>query len=371
MRIGFDARWYNDSGVGTYVAELLNALVSLQSHSSSPDFELVVYENPKNPIPGLPENSVARVPLSAGKYSLAGQMELKRRCEHDCLDVFHSPFYAMPVLVSCPLVVTFHDLIPFLFRTANPFKQFLIKSGYRVAAARSRQIIAVSSHTAEDTKRILRVSAQKITVIHNAVSGEEFHPRRNETEAVHLAARHGIHAPYVVVASAKNWRTKNLLGALRALSLVRQQSSLQFQTVVYGPRDGLLAIGGQDAWKELNLVETGHLPAADLARLFRYAQVFVMPSLYEGFGLPLLEAMSCGCAVVSSNAGSLPEVAGTGAQLLDPFDAHGMAKAIASLLYDPAGLALWQERALRRAAEFSWIKTARETVAVYHRAVGT
>jgi len=262
-------------------------------------------------------------------------------------------------------------LIPFLFRTANPFKQFLIKSGYRVAAARSRQIIAVSSHTAEDTKRILRVSAQKITVIHNAVSGEEFHPRRNETEAVHLAARHGIHAPYVVVASAKNWRTKNLLGALRALSLVRQQSSLQFQTVVYGPRDGLLAIGGQDAWKELNLVETGHLPAADLARLFRYAQVFVMPSLYEGFGLPLLEAMSCGCAVVTSNAGSLPEVAGTGAQLLDPFDAHGMAKAIASLLYDPAGLALWQERALRRAAEFSWIKTARETVAVYHRAVGT
>ncbi len=372
MRIGFDARWYNDSGVGTYVAELLKELVPLQNASGRrADFELVIYEDPENPVPGLPGNSVARVPLPAGKYSLLGQIELIELCRQERLDVFHSPFYAMPLRISCPVVVTFHDLIPFLFRTGNPLKQFLIKSGYRVAAARAREIIAVSGHTAQDIAKILKVPSKKISVIHNAVSREHFHAQRSADEVALLAQRYGIRSPYVVVASAWNWRTKNLANALQVLALARKQSRAQLQTVVYGPSDGLQVAGGQDAWKELNLVQTGHLPAADLARLFRYAHVFLMPSLYEGFGLPLLEAMACGCAVITSNAGSLPEVAGPGAQLFDPLDVNGMEGAVARLMCDPAELKRWQERAIQRAADFSWAKAARETVSVYHRAIGS
>src|SRR6266436_5630552 len=139
MRFGFDARWYNDSGVGTYVAELLKAMAPLQC-----DFDLVIYEDPQKPVQNLNGQSVERIPLSDGKYSLAGQIELAQRCKHDRLDVFHSPFYALPLMVSCPVVITLHDLIPFLFKVYPWPKQALVQAGYRIAATRSAHIIAGS-----------------------------------------------------------------------------------------------------------------------------------------------------------------------------------------------------------------------------------
>ena len=373
MRVGFDARWYNDSGVGTYVAELLKALVPLQSRGTAQQsgLELAVYEDPGNPVPGLPDNTVERIPVLAGKYSLAGQLAVKRRCPKDRLDLFHSPFYPIPLRTSCPVVVTLHDLIPFLFRSDHWPKHFLIKRGYRIAASRARRIITVSDHTARDVTKILHVSPHKVTTIHNGVSHSDFHSNASPAEAGDLAGRYGIRSPYVAVGSTRNWRTKNLTSALQALALAQQQSGRAFQTVVYGPPDGLQAAGGTDAWKQLNLVQTGLLPATEIARLFRHAHLFIMPSLYEGFGLTVIEAMACGCAIVTSNAGSLPEVAGEGAQLFDRFDVTGMATAVARLLSDPAEQTKWKDRALRRAADFSWHKTAEQTIEVYHRAIGT
>jgi glycosyltransferase involved in cell wall biosynthesis len=101
--------------------------------------------------------------------------------------------------------------------------------------------------------------------------------------------------------------------------------------------------------------------------LYRNATAFLLPSLYEGFGLPLLEAMSCGCAVVSSNGGSLPEVARDGAQLFDPLDIQGMAEALCTLLRKPEHLKRWREAACSRSREFSWKKAAEETIRVYHQ----
>jgi|SRR5579864_6552008 len=374
MRVGFDARWYNDSGVGTYVAELLKAMASLPSvcgttTDQSSQLELVIYEDPGNPVPGL-EHAVERAPLAVPRYSLAGQIALRRCCALDRLEVFHSPFYPIPLSLPCPVVVTIHDLIPFLF-SINPWlKQFMVKSGYRVAARRSSRIIAVSQHTANDITKILRTSPEKITVVHNAVSPSAFHPRPSPSESAHLADRYGIHPPYVVVSSTRNWRTKNLSSALRALALAQGYSGMNFQTVVCGSPDGFQAAGGPNAWKQLKLVQTGHLPAAELGCLFRHAHMSVMAPLYEGFGLAVLEAMSCGCAVITSNGGSLPEVVGDAAQKFDPFDVTGMAKAATTLLTNPGELKMWQERAVRRAADFSWTKAARETLSVYHQAAG-
>ena len=109
----------------------------------------------------------------------------------------------------------------------------------------------------------------------------------------------------------------------------------------------------------------GYVPVEDLGALFRNASLFITASLYEGFGLPVLEAMSCGCPVVSSNGGSLAEVCAGGAQLFDPFDAQGMATAVAALLRDQDENERWRTRAIRRASEFSWRKTAEQTLAVY------
>jgi glycosyltransferase involved in cell wall biosynthesis len=209
----------------------------------------------------------------------------------------------------------------------------------------------------------LKVPKHRISTVHLAVSRKDFHPNPYHDELNYAHKKYGITVPYVVVASPRNWRTKNLATALDALVLTQKESASSFQTVMYGPRGDGAALAGNG--RILNVVQTGFIPAADLGIVFRNAAAFIFPSLYEGFGLPLLEAMSCGCPVISSNSGSLGEIAGEGAQVFDPMDATGMANAIVGLLADPGCRTRWRSRALTRATAFSWEKAVAQTIAVY------
>jgi glycosyltransferase involved in cell wall biosynthesis len=364
MRVGFDARWYNDSGVGTYVAGLLAEFARRRL-----DFDLVIYEGARNPIPELDSNTFERIQLSSGRYALRSQWELKRRVVADRLDVFHSPFYWSSLLVSCPVVITIHDLIPMLFPIYSWPKRLLVNAGHRMAVKQSTEIIAVSAHTARDIEKILYAPSERIHVVHNAADRTFFHPEKQGSELETLAQKYGILPPFVVAGSARNWRTKNLPAALSALALARKKTGTEFQTVVYGPEEGLKAALAQDHPDDPNLVATGYLKAQELGMLFRHAHAFIMPSLYEGFGLPLLEAMSCGCAVVVSSGGSLAEIAGGGAQVFAADECEKMAEAIGRLLCHVQELCAWQQRALIRAAEFSWSRAAEQTISVYDRAV--
>jgi len=360
LRVGFDARWHNDSGVGTYVQELLRAMAGTHA------VELVIYEGLATRLPGLDASGVERIAVRARKYSVAGQIELARRCREDRLDVFHSPFYMAPLAASCPVVVTVHDLIPFLFPVYSRGKSALVKAGYRMAVRKAKHIIAVSHHTAADVQEILGVSSQRATVVHNA-AGDVFRPSVDASQLAALEQRYRVRQPYVVAASARNWHTKNLEGALKALAMARDRGA-QFQTVIYGPEEGIHAAGGSGRWGSLDLRVIGQVASGELAMLFRHAIAFIMPSLYEGFGLPMVEAMACGCAVVASKRGSLAEIAGEGAQVFEPMDVSGMGEAIAELLSDEAALQKWKAAALKRSADFSWGKAAQETISVYHRA---
>jgi glycosyltransferase involved in cell wall biosynthesis len=361
LRVGFDARWHNDSGVGTYVAELLRAMAKSES------LELVIYEDPANRVPGLDGSGIEKVLVRNGRYSAASQVDLARRSRKDGLDVFHSPFYMTPFAAKCPVVVTIHDLIPFLFPVYSRMKSALVKAGYRMAAHKSAHVISVSDSTAADLRKIMGVGCERVTVVHNA-AGELFRPSSDASEMAELKQKYGIAQPYVVAASARNWQTKNLEGALRTLEVAQELSGVQIQAVVYGPEEGFRAAGGRGRWSGLDLRTTGQVSSGELAMLFRNAAAFIMPSLYEGFGLPLVEAMACGCAVVTSKRGSLAEIAGGGAQIFEPSDVAGMGAAIAKLLTDEAESQKWKAAALKRSAEFSWQKAARETISVYHRA---
>ncbi len=361
MKVGFDARWYNDSGVGTYTAELVRAMARLKR-----DFDLVIFEDAGNPLPGISELPVERVALHSSRYSFAEQREIADRCRRDKLDVFHSPFYVVPLTARCPIVVTIHDLIPFLFPIYPPAKRAAVKFGYRMAGWKARHVIADSENTARDVQKILRVPESRISAVPIAVS-ERYSAQRSAEEPEYLLRKYNLQQPYVVAASARNWRTKNLVTALRAFEFARTQTGVEFQTLIYGPPDGLIAAGGEDAWRGIGLRRAGFVDTADLAKIFRYAKAFVMPSLYEGFGLPILEAMACGCPVITSTAGSLPEVAGAAAQCFDPFDVAGMGKAISELLLSSEVYDRWRVSALSRVKEFSWEKAASQTVSVYHR----
>jgi glycosyltransferase involved in cell wall biosynthesis len=367
MRVGFDARWYNDSGVGTYVAELLRAMAPMQR-----DCELIVYEHADNRVPGLEELSLKRIEVTAGRYSPAGMAAMGRRFREDRLDVFHSPFYPLPWFAGarapCALVVTVHDLIPFLFPVGGWAKRRLVKAGYRRAARVAGEIVTGSRRSALDVENILGVTTGRISVTPYAVSSTDFRADGGRCEQEVLAGKFGVKEPYVVVTSARNWKTKNLETALQVAEKAQQMSGTEFMVVIHGPPDGLDAAGGAEKWRHLNLVRTGHLPAMELAMLYRHAHLYVMPSLYEGFGLPLVDAMACGCPVVASSGGSLKEVAGDGAQVFDPTDVNGMATAVAGLLLHKQSRERWGAAGLHRAAEFSWNTTAQQTMAVYHRA---
>ena len=361
MRVGFDARWYNDSGVGTYVAGLLAALAE---HGR--DCELVVYETPENPVPGLERYSLVRIPVQSKKYSIAEQWELARRCRFDKLDLLHCPFFIAPYAATCPVVITLHDLIPFLFRIYPYSKQLLVKMAYRAATLRAAHIIAVSETTSRDIQRVLHVPAANISVVYNAVSPRQFHSRATQSELHHLHRKFGISSRYVVISTPRNWRTKNLATALKALSVLQARVEQDFQIVAYGPGDGLNTIEEANALNG-RLLRTGFISAEDLGILFRHAHAFLLTSLYEGFGLPLLDAMSCGCPVVTVNGGSLREIAGDGAQVFDVFDVEGISAAAASLLQSEEMRKHWRECALRRAAQFSWTGAAEQTLSVYRK----
>jgi len=357
MRVGFDARWYNQSGVGSYIAGLLPALVRAGC-------ELVVYVDPANPVPGLDKLSVQTVPVSSGKYSPLATLEFRRREKQDKLDLFHCPFYAAPLL-RCPIVATVHDLIPFLFKIYSWPKQKLVQAGYRAMTKRAAHFIADSLCTATDIQAILGVAPDQISTVHLAADREIFHLCREADDEPRLQQKFGIRKPFIVVAGARNWRTKNMASALHALEIAQRESAGSFQSVMYGPMNGSGLFDSKRA-RKLSLQDLGYLDAKDLAILFRHAHAFMMPSLYEGFGLPLVEAMSCGCPVIASDRGSLPEIAAAGAQCFDPFDVNGMAKALCALLRSPEELQQKRSAALSRAADFSWDKAAQETISVYH-----
>src|SRR5579871_215151 len=357
MRVGFDARWYNQSGVGSYIAGLLPALVRAGC-------ELVVYVNPRNPVLCLDKLSLQKVPVSAGKYSPLSSLEFRRLEKRDKLDLFHCPFYAAPLL-RCPIVVTIHDLIPFLFPIYSWPRQKMVQAGYRVAAKRAAHLITDSHCTGSDLQKVLGVHPERISTVHLAADRKIFHPCAPTDEEEHLQKKFGIGRPFVVVAGARNWRTKNLKNALQSLEIAQKEFNAAFETVIYGPRESSDPLSA-DLARKFQLHDLGYVDAKDLAALFRHAHAFVMPSLYEGFGLPLLEAMSCGCPVITSDRGSLPEIAGAGAQCFEPFDVKGMASALSALLRSPEELQQKRSNALRRAADFSWDKAALETISVYH-----
>jgi glycosyltransferase involved in cell wall biosynthesis len=368
MRIGFDATWYNESGVGTYIAGLLKALAQ---HGE--DIELIVFEDRARPVRDIEHLDVARVPMRSSKFSLGEQLEFREHCKQRHVDVFHTPYqYGVPLFLPCPLVTTVHDLIPLLFRTRDWHKQImampLVRLGCRVAAFRARHIIADSTNTARDVERILGAPASRVTPVHLAAASDVFHSTASPNEREALAAKYGLSFPYAVVGSAGcNWRTKNLDAALESLALARRRSESDFQVAIYGPRTAIEKVRNKTLLSELDIRYLGYVPVEDMGALFRHAHLFIMTSLYEGFGLPILEAMSCGCPVITSNGGSLAEVAANGAQVFCPWDTAGMSHAVALLLGDTAERERWRTRAHARASHFSWEKAAEQTLAVYRR----
>jgi glycosyltransferase involved in cell wall biosynthesis len=284
-------------------------------------------------------------------------------------DVYHGVLNVMPLAGSVPSVVTIHDLSPFLFpQTFRRVNRTYTRWAIRVACRRAAHILAVSEFTKQEIVRWMRVPPDRITVTYDACDDNFAPPDPAEVAAFRRAK--GLPERFVLFIGTLEPR-KNIPVLLEAYARIAAET------------DAPLLIGGARGWLyEPILAQAERLGLGDKLRFIGYvdraeqhlwyaaATVFAFPSLYEGFGMPPLEAMACGTPVVASNSSSLPEVVGDAGLVVAPDDVEGLAAALLRLLGDQALREELRERGLAQARRFSWTETAERTLAVYRRAAG-
>jgi len=367
MRIGIDGRYIQDHfpGIGRYTYNLVQALTK-----AAPEDSFVLLHNPKlvntrYDLETLQSPNLEIVAIEVPTFSLAEQWRLPSIVRGLRLDLFHSPYYIKPYLLLCPSVVTIHDLIPKLYPQYLPslWKRAIFEVAIRLAVASTRRVISVSQSTRDDLVRLLGVAPFKVSVIPEGVD-TRFKPA-DEKAIFNLRQKHNLPVGYILYLGT-NKPHKNLARLVGAFAKAKTERKL----VLAGKEDPRYS-EAHEVTKQLGLqdrvVFLGRVSEDDLPALYSGAALFVFPSLYEGFGLPLLEAMACGVPVISSSTSSLPEIAGQAAVMVDPLDLSQLARALERVLGDSNLRASMREEGLEQAAQFSWERTAVETLAVYRQ----
>jgi glycosyltransferase involved in cell wall biosynthesis len=383
VRIGINALFLQQpaTGTGQHLFHLLQGLNQLDQENTyvllSPRFRRAT-------APRFPElsprfrnvqgvSALARLGENVEKlwWEQVGILQAIRR---ERLDLLHCPYFASPIASSIPTVTTIHDVIPLL---VPEYRARLAGRAYTelsmLAARRARAIIAVSECSKRDIERTLHLPSERIHVIGNAVD-ESYQPVRDPRLLAGVRERYGIGERFILYFGGFDVR-KNVPRLVHAYARIRNQLGEPHQLVLAGrlrhvghplypdPRPLIRQLG-----LDGEVIFTGQIREQDKAPLYSAATVFLFPSLYEGFGMPVLEAMACGAAVVTSNRSALPEVTGNAAVLVDPTCTEAISQAIVDLLRDPARRATLAQAARQRASLFSWGAVAEQTMRVYEQA---
>ncbi len=366
VRIGIDARKLHDFGIGTYIRNLLRQLARLDR-----DSEYVLFTRPEDcDVAGSLGDNFRAVPEKAGNYSFAEQLHVPLAVRRERVDLFHAPHYVLPPLVSCRSIVTIHDCIHLMFPQYLPNRMALAyaRTLIALAARRADRILTVSESSKRDILRHVDVPEDKIDVIYNSYD-ERFSVEPREEDVVRVRERYQLNDEFVLYAGNVKPH-KNLERLIEAFCLVRTRGLDHLRLVLIGDEISKYAslrraIHRHQLHKYVRLL--GYVPEETLAVMYRLAGVFVFPSLYEGFGLPPLEAMASGTPVVTSNVSSLPEVAGDAAVLVDPYDAKAIADGIARVLTDERLRHDLRCRGVARARQFSWEASVRRVHDIYRQ----
>jgi glycosyltransferase involved in cell wall biosynthesis len=362
VRIGIDARKLHDFGIGTYIRNLLRHLARIDHDN---EFVLLCRPDDRGTLTSLGENFRPVVETSPN-YSIAEQIKIPLALKREGVTLFHAPHYVLPPLVRCRSVVTIHDCIHLMFPQylPNRFALEYARTSIAMAARRAERILTVSESSKRDILRFVKTQPDKIDVIYNAYD-ERFGIEPLEEDVVRVRERYQLHDEFVLYAGNVKPH-KNLARLIEAFHAVRRRNLEHLKLVLIGDEISKYA-ALRRAVHQHQLHQyvrfLGYLPEETLAVMYRLAGVFVFPSLYEGFGLPPLEAMASGTPVVTSNVSSLPEVA-------DPYDPEAIADGIEKVLTDEGLRHDLRRRGLARARQFSWEHSVRRVHEIY-RQVGS
>ncbi len=368
MRIGIDARLAATprTGIGSYTESLLAAFGRLGGFD-----EFVLFSD--EPLPALPDRRFRNMVLRVKQRQFWTFGALPGACRRAKLDLFHGTAnFELPVFAGCPFVVTVHDLIPLRFPRAVSRRFRLL---FRVLIGRAlraaRLVMTDAEYTRREILEYFPVAPHKVVTVPLA-AGPAFTPDPDPGERRRVCARHGLDGRYLLFVSVFEPR-KNIPLLVDAFEIFRHRYP-------HGAPFQLALVGGA-GWRGAEIAETvrrrgldpavrllGYVPEEDLPWLYRGAEIAVIPSQYEGFGLSALEAMACGTPVLAADASSLPEVVGDAGELFTPGDPAQLARRIAEITAAPERRAAMREQGLARAAGFSWDQTARRVLDVYREA---
>lgn len=375
MKIAIDIRRIGDFGVGTYIRNVLRALGRLDHQNT---YILIGPQEKFRDVDPLPPNFEG-VALTAPEASLAGYLGFRRILRHERCQLVHIPHLSwIPQALPCPYVITVHDVLEHMSALRN-------HSGVRRAAhfhltrrvlQRAARIFAVSNFTKKDVEALFRIPPEKIEVVYNAIDERFRLGHATDADRQFIAERYQVNYPFILYAGRISPH-KNVGRIIEAFSALKTELEKEAKFP-----DLKLIIIGDELSRQPELRRTvirsavqndvrflGFVPIEVLRIFYDTAKVFVFPSLYEGFGLPPLEAMSHGTPVITSNTTSLPEVVGNAAVLVNPENLFEIMRALHRVLIDQALRDKLKQRGYEQAARFSWEASARRVLQVYEEIV--
>ena len=366
MKIAFDLRRIKNPGIGRYMKCLVEAVVeSAPEH----DYLLILPPGEEEAVVCTGTN-VEKITPSLKYYSLREQVDLPRILRRKKIDLLHSPHFNIPLIRVCPTVVTIHDVIYLACREDLP--SFVGRMYYRAmmaaAVRRADRIITDSEYSKRDIQRFFKAEDDRLDVIYPGVD-QSIRKNVDSVKLCEVKSRLGIVSPYLIYTGIYKLR-KNHAGLLRAFKIFVDRGG-DAQLVIAGPmEDGeeMLRRLAQDLGVADRVVFTGFVEDGDLPALYSGASVYACPSLYEGFGFTVLEAMACGVPVVCSRETSLPEVAGSAALYADARNPQEFGNALYQVFRDQALRAMLVNKGTNNLQRFQWKHAAEQTLAVYEKA---
>ncbi|MBI4463752.1 MAG: glycosyltransferase family 4 protein [Acidobacteria bacterium] len=367
MRIAIDIRRIQDFGVGTYIRNLVKTLASKDLENT---YFLLGDPDKAHAVTALPENfQVLR--WGVPKESWKTHLQLHHLLKSYSVEVLHIPYLRVAYLVPCRYLITVHDLADFLYNSHTGLKQDLYWRMVRRNLTHARRILAVSNATKRDLENLFEIPPQRITVVQNAIDERFLQSSRREERRLVLE-RYQVEDPYLLyVGSARP--QKNIPRLVEAFAVIKGElkDHARFGNLK------LLIIGdelSEHSDVRRAVVRTrmqndvrflGFVPVETLRIFYREAEVFVFPSLHEGFGLPPLEAMAQGTPVVTSNVSSLPEVVGDAAVFVYPENVFDIARGVHRALLDETLREQLRQRGQQQLARFSWERSVRQVLGIY------
>lgn len=371
MKIAIEARplkWSYGTGIGNYTHGLISKLNEID-HENEYTF-LCPDEQPQNYLQFSKEYTFYALP----KDDQREEVEIPLWLSKERADLFHLPQngFRIPTQCSCKLVVTIHDLIPyFLPEMVRPSFLKRFTTEMPVIVERADRIITVSATSKQDIINIFKVNPEKIVAIPSAPTSAYRPLPKSETKNW-LRKTYGIKKPYILYIGGLNPR-KNVAELIYAYAKIRRILPGSQTLVILGPEGKHLSklrlLGEALNITSEELIFPGFIDSSELPRFYNGADLFVYPSLYEGFGLPPIEAMACGTPVITSNVSSLPEVVGEAALTVNPYDTLGLAETILKVLSDEALRTELSQKGRQHSQKYNWDAIAEQILQVYREVV--